>query len=104
MIKKTLLIFSCLSGTILLFLLNKATLCRSQSQTDNWIRVLTPPNHVSVLYENIHFVVQTEDLDMANIKLKVTHNNLLLKEISPIQGYTYFDKHYFHFSILVQTR
>ncbi len=97
MIKKTLLIFSCLSGTILLFFLNKATLCRSQP--DNWIKVLTPSNQASVLYENIHFVVQTEDLDMANIKLKVTHNNLFLKKISPHPGYSYFGKHYFHFSV-----
>lgn len=92
MIKKPLLIPFCLSGTILLFFLNKATLCRNQP--DNWMRVLTPPNQVSVLHENIHFVVQTEDLDMANIKLKVTHNNLFLKEISPNPGYTYFGKHY----------
>ena len=100
MIKKTLLIFFCLWWAIALFFLNKATLCRSQP--DNWIRVLTPPDQVSVLYENIHFVVQTEDLDMANIKLKVTHNNLLLKEIIPNPNYTYFGKHYFHFSVTLE--
>ena len=98
MIQKTLLISFCLSGTILLlFFLNKATLC--QSRPDKWIKVLTPPDQISVLYEDIHFVVQTEDLDMANIKLMVTHNNLFIKEITPNTDFTYFGKHYFHFSI-----